>query len=1283
MGELLEKVKAHREAILLGEIGALLHMFGKCSSEFLIANSQENQALPQTQRVRDSHQDLKRLPNLKPFLESQQLTDAFTFTLGGQSLVLTGNFTDFITKYKGSSPDSVLLSLFNTCHRMTSADEKGVVRRPQSRDNMWITTPFGYGVGKLDLNAVDAVRTAMDSELSKALDAYLKGDQDVDGLHDRAVQILKEGMSQALGETRQPANDVTLWAQSHGVASLYKPVLATLALGLDPCPRRDDGKLDYNNVRWRLLGIGWNGVRFVQRGRRPGDILRRQDILEDITAKLQRLLEVQYPLGNLFYRDLNGLFFTFPGLEAEEEKAEALVRELAPEIVEIVRGQSDTELWPFFTLSKPRRTLTAITREISERNKLASLPRVAALLSLERDGNQREEKLVVQGPSLSPPAAGQDICPVCQFRSKQQREDACQVCQERRSGRQDAWQGVRQGQTIWIDEVADRNNRVALLTLRFDLSRWLNGEWLTTLWSQTLDEWSQGRRLVSSPGKVVSRLRELVNRNEITVSQGDLYGSACTLAKWVLNNPTRTECKAVLEAFLEEGGGTYEVDEIPALLQEIEDIHGVRDTQAVLKFFFTQNPSPARLRRIWEATESFLGSLIQAIESETFATKPQRLRFTVTAPLSWAEARQTYRITVRDLKPATLTVLCIGTGQHPSFSTVSSLEHFEFANGKGPSAVQAALEMGGISEWRNEETGQRIAGARSVPGQHIQGFNSEGYLPFIVLARSPAFCQLLLPAESTPKVLRELLDLEDKNFGKVQGKLPLHVSLLVANRRFPLYALLEAGQMALDHESCSKGALQAPWWNGVEAHAQDSFFGHYPTTKPSGDRGWALTDLAAVDKARQFWMTPGYFEFDFLGYTADRHNLSYEEQDGRTVRPSIAYGTLHPRPFTLHRLRDLMQLWDILTRSLGSTQRHHLKEALTTKLEGWEAVDWNEVRPVFETFGKVLLQRAFGEEKWAAKLTQNERSLLERSLSDGLLLEALELFQHVVKEGRPMDEPRKYLAWCLDPMHIGTGGYRLGRVDMSIVREPSTGIPKIPGTSLAGAIRAYAEMVWKEDKSLPDPKVVFGNIEGDGGVQGMLRFYDGDIVFFPVSSHLGTVWISTLDRLKKWLTSTNAGETIKLPATDVDENKVLVLKGLDGGKPVHMGWLLLETEPANGTETLQLPPWLSFIKRLVAVSDKLFHHLVNDHLEVRTSVQIEDDTGAAKERALFTYEAIPRGTVVGFEVALDTRRGGGISSEDVQKILKKAFAALKVLGVGGMGTRGFGRIEILNGGSAP
>ena len=53
---------------------------------------------------------------------------------------------------------------------------------------------------------------------------------------------------------------------------------------------------------------------------------------------------------------------------------------------------------------------------------------------------------------------------------------------------------------------------------------------------------------------------------------------------------------------------------------------------------------------------------------------------------------------------------------------------------------------------------------------------------------------------------------------------------------------------------------------------------------------------------------------------------------------------------------------------------------------------------------------------------------------------------------------KRYLAVAMDPIHIGTGGYRLGRVDLPTVREPMTDVPKIPATSLVRAVKFFADL---------------------------------------------------------------------------------------------------------------------------------------------------------------------------------------------------------------------------------
>jgi len=286
-------------------------------------------------------------------------------------------------------------------------------------------------------------------------------------------------------------------------------------------------------------------------------------------------------------------------------------------------------------------------------------------------------------------------------------------------------------------------------------------------------------------------------------------------------------------------------------------------------------------------------------------------------------------------------------------------------------------------------------------------------------------------------------------------------------------------------------------------------------------------------------------------------------------------------------------------------------------------------------------------------------------------------------------EIKKVYAQALDPMHIGTGGYRLGRVDNTIIRDPATGVPKIPGTSLAGVVKEFYTIYLmendkdcknkiKEEEKRECAKDKVKDIFGIDTKKGMIRFYDAQMIFFPVSSIQGTVWITTKELLEYWfgeVKDTN-GEKVEIPKEIKD--KAYAIKGIDENKPLNLGWLLLEIKNVSNRKKEVVLPGLpgeinDWIRRIVMVSDKLFSNIVNDNLEVRTSVRIDTETGTAAEGALFTYEAIPRGTVIGFEVGIDKTKN---QTAGVNDIINAVSLYFKLLGIGGMGTRGFGRMKV-------
>lgn len=170
----------------------------------------------------------------------------------------------------------------------------------------------------------------------------------------------------------------------------------------------------------------------------------------------------------------------------------------------------------------------------------------------------------------------------------------------------------------------------------------------------------------------------------------------------------------------------------------------------------------------------------------------------------------------------------------------------------------------------------------------------------------------------------------------------------------------------------------------------------------------------------------------------------------------------------------------------------------------------------------------------------------------------------------------KIIALAQDPIYIGTGGYTIGRVDNTIVRDTITNVPKIPGSSLAGTWRYFVALKlyshFKDeyrvkiqnrngksiDELLDDPtdwmkfegnkyakikcagqddipnKTIeeaktenvghcghcivckgFGFSKRDVSWQGMIFFSDLNILFFPVFTIKGTKWITTASRLKE------------------------------------------------------------------------------------------------------------------------------------------------------------------------
>lgn len=352
---------------------------------------------------------------------------------------------------------------------------------------------------------------------------------------------------------------------------------------------------------------------------------------------------------------------------------------------------------------------------------------------------------------------------------------------------------------------------------------------------------------------------------------------------------------------------------------------------------------------------------------------------------------------------------------------------------------------------------------------------------------------------------------------------------------------------------------------------------------------------------------------------------------------------------------------------------------------------------------------------------------------------------------------KKIYAMSQDPIHIGTGGYTIGRVDNTIVRDAITKIPKIPGTSLAGTWRYYMALTihsyfdgsyrydrgsrngesleslfkreakqWvnsfegnrfaaikcagQDDMSNSSVKesqraainkdaghcgsclvcVAFGFSKRDTSKQGLAYFSDLNILLFPIYTRFGTRWITSPSMIAGAVgNDSNLNTEYKMNDSQLlKDDEVIVFESKD--TTINLGWLNLVAKDGDKFNSSIVSNLDNLLEdgledsgitkdKVVIVSDNIIAQVIKSNLEVRTSVSIDPLTGAAKHRALFTSEAIPRGTVFHGNIRIaeepldkDIRK----KQEYILDGLKESKKYFESLGIGGMTTRGFGRLKI-------
>jgi hypothetical protein len=992
----IEIIKNNREMILIGEIGALLHDIGKCHPDFIKKQSLEKiENLPHHAKNIDKFMNNELIQYFKD--------EKFILKLLNEEK----SIYDFIRYHHDS--DGNLIKYLQTCDCLDSADDKGIVRKKQSIENTIIASPFGYPREQVDLSCLHKRFNDLEDNLIGLFKNYISETTDLGDFRQSIIVNLKIAFSHALGETRIPSNDITLWDHSYSTASLFKSVLCSLALGENPDPQ---------NLQWRLLGFCWDGIGFINKGRKVTDILKRSEIIEEIKRELEKKFEDEIPIGNAIYEDINGIYFTFPALV--NGNAKELAKVCAQEGLKIIKENCDNEIWPFFTLSKPSRKLTILAEELRFASEKRNIPKISPMIFFE-EGKEK----ISDNPEMAVPKAGEDICPVCKIRAKPENNERCDICDKRRKGRLTEWLSSREN-TIWTDEVADVNNRIALLTLNFDLDKWLDGTMIGTIYSQSFDDWLakekenlykiqdelkteimkqieslekaiEEMKRAKDPDRVKAGIEEKIKEKKeleqkikkLTFSLSPDKEATYKILNVFLKLKDRDKKRAVsiLKTFFEENIGLDDLEKHLTNIKERISADNLTEKN-LATYLFTQNPSPARLYRIWRETEEFFELVVNEIKAEFYSHKWERYSFKVNPQSlklkNGSELKQNtpYIIKIKELEPESILIIHTSNEQ---FYTIESLKKFKFKEKTGIDAVKDASKNNSFYWFaEEEEPDKNLLQNGKIK---IDKSDSEEYYPFIEITKSPLQLRLIVPASDSIKIVELLIKLYNNRFEKVIGKLPLNIGLLVSKRKFPLYVLLEAGERMLQSDGFKEPVMINVWWN-LDGVRNDEYYRFYPTKILK----YTLDDLVSLSNGKSYALYPGFFDFDLLLATTDRYNITYKGQK----RTGEDYSYYLARPYYLYQVSQIIELWEILKNNLSSSQINYIEETLTGKLREWRDVNDSNKECVFIKFVEATLRDAFAD-RWE-KLRRETQDFIMNSALNGLLLDTVVFFRHLIKE---------------------------------------------------------------------------------------------------------------------------------------------------------------------------------------------------------------------------------------------------------------------------------------------
>ena len=990
---LKDKLKECRKLIMTLELAGLLHDTGKLDSRFIDYRrkwqSEKGAKNPHGDIFFDKDDLLGQFDNLK-----KQLDKPLSEICGHASIPLN-NISLKQLVHEHIKPIHELSEMLKLADSLDSAHDRNnpLYVAEQKEDTVYASSVMGYET-KILVDSLDDIRKKLYEKLNSILPGYL--DNFAYDKRKGIFEAAKVAFRQTVSDTCRSANDVTLWQHSYVTAALFK-LLFTHYLIYDEKIKK------IADINFCIFGIGWDGLGFISKGHKIGDIVGRKQVVFELKQAIKKLIEFDYPIGSNIYDDDNGIYFIIPTVkDGAEEYKKLLEEELQNKILSLSNDFTEGEIQPKldYTTASNTHFIMDIVNVINNLRKDIKHPYSTNSFNPEWMSQWNTDKGL------------KTICHVCLKRpikdDNKEKEVVCKWC---KNTRQKSRLNRTDHEAVFTNEIADENGRLTLIVVKFGLDKWLNGE---MLWTLFVKEYHVLQKAFATLGEI-NDFKEIdtKRKEEIEKYLGDVNGFTYTYKEFVnhikmieqfdsLNSAEKEFIRNIFFLFSHEYK-PYESGEIQKKIKVwLDEINKLGID--IYNYLLTKNHTPSRLLRVWNDTRDFFKDFLNFHSIAEQLPEFKRIVIQLTSCPEMIEGA------------AYEAVFCHSKERIEIFKEAEKI--FVITKEYKSEWQGKEIEINSASEFEKQEGHKKKTRIISL------SYDDTSLRPFRTITASPDLFMVLVPADKTLEISQIMYAEYIKRFGKVIGRLPFSIGNIFFNKHTPMFVVLDAGRrMANNFEGLhtkeisrkildkkgkeiifdnnSSWKIDDKLGDGESDYYHPYLFVEKADGKPPKERdtyfkalGRNLIHFSEIEKGDELKIYPNLYDYEFLDSTVRRFDLYMGKKN---KRPHIHLGHEGTCPYPLEMLSKIEELWDTLTNptiipGLTNTKLRNIESLWLTKLKEWKVNLTDTGSLGFQQWQKLV--EATLNQEFPAEM----REMLKESIYSGLFFDCLELNLRILKK---------------------------------------------------------------------------------------------------------------------------------------------------------------------------------------------------------------------------------------------------------------------------------------------